>query len=81
MDQDAILLMIRDKLADGRLPHDSIPKFWGGPGHGEICAACQEAVARNQFVIEAARISSKRAPQFHVQCFYLWDAVRKVPGR
>jgi hypothetical protein len=29
-------LLILSKLADGRLPLNSIPRVWGGPGNGEV---------------------------------------------
>jgi len=32
----------RHKLAAGSLPHNSIPRFWGGPPNGEDCDACDE---------------------------------------
>ena len=74
--------LIRQKLADGRLPQNSIPRVWGGPSHGEICDACDEKIGEHQFVMEGAFTDhTKRALQFHVPRFYLWDAERTVPGR
>jgi hypothetical protein len=32
MEIEALRLLIRSKLNDGRLPYDSMPRFWGGPG-------------------------------------------------
>ena len=32
MDQPTLRLMIHDKLADGRLPHNHIPRVGGGLG-------------------------------------------------
>jgi hypothetical protein len=37
-------LLIRSKLADGRLPVNGIPRMWGGPGAGESCDACEGIV-------------------------------------
>ena len=42
MEQTALRLLIQSKLADGRLPQDSIPRVWGGAGAGETCDACEE---------------------------------------
>lgn len=82
MEPITLRVLIRQKLADGRLPHDSIPRIWGGPSHGEMCDACDEVVAENQFVMEGASTDhTKRAVQFHVGCFHLWDEVRIAPGR
>ena len=79
MDQPTLRLMIHDKLADGRLPHNHIPRMWGGPGNGEICDGCDETVTKTQMVMEG--LSGKdRDVQFHVACFYVWDATRRVLG-
>ncbi len=79
MDKPVLRLMIREKLADGRLPHDSIPRMWGGPGNGETCDGCGEAVAKTQMLMEG--LSAKaRGVQFHVACFHVWDVERQVPG-
>lgn len=72
-------LLIRAKLADGRLPHDHIPRVWGGPGNGETCDACEEHVAKAQMLIEGIGASGGGV-QFHVACFQLWDAERQVAG-
>ena len=45
-------LLIRQKLADGRLPINSIPRVWGGPGNGETCDACEGIITKDEFVIE-----------------------------
>ena len=47
--------------------------MWGGPGNGEICDGCGETVTKTQVVMEG--LSGKdRDVQFHVACFYVWDA-------
>ena len=81
MDQHTLRLMIKEKLADGRLPHDSIPRVWGGPGAGETCDGCGEIVTRAQLIMEGIALNEGRNPvQFHVQCFQAWDPERKVIG-
>ena len=82
MDPVSLRALIRQKLADGRLPQDSIPRVWGGPSAGETCDACQEEIGAHQFVMEGVSTDlTKRALQFHVECLYLWDQERVVPGR
>ena len=82
MDSEFLRALIRRKLADGRLPQNSIPRVWGKPGRGETCDACNQKVGENQFVMEAVSTDlTKRALQFHVECLYLWDTERIVPGR
>jgi hypothetical protein len=80
MKQPEISLLIRAKLTDGRLPHNSIPRIWGGPGNNESCDACEETISKQDFVMEGISLCGVGV-QFHVQCFYLWDSLRTVPGR
>jgi hypothetical protein len=82
MEQEPLRLLIRRKLADGTLPHDSMPRVWGGVGNGETCDVCGDLVAKGQFVMEGITYTNgKQALQFHVGCFYAWDDEREVPGR
>jgi hypothetical protein len=82
MDRESLNRIICTKLADGRLPQNSIPRVWGGPGNGETCDACEEIITKAQFVMEGIS-TTEGGPgiQFHVQCFQLWDAERQAPGR
>jgi hypothetical protein len=80
MDQDTLRLIIRRKLAAGTLPHDSIPRFWGRPGAGEDCDACETMISSDQLVIEGIG-ATKRGYQFHLACLAAWDLERDVPGR
>ena len=82
MEINALRSLIRDKLSDGRLPQDSIPRMWGGPSNGETCDGCDEVIGVAQFVMEGVSTDrTKTALQFHVECFHLWDSERDVPGR
>jgi hypothetical protein len=76
----ALRQLIREKLADGRLPHDSIPRTWGSPGNDETCVACGLRIGKNQFVMERLDAAFKGI-QFHVRCFCYWDTERRPPGR
>lgn len=79
MDTSILRLLIQAKLADGRLPHDHIPRMWGGPGDGETCDGCDETVTKTQMIVEGLDTSGSGV-QFHVACFYVWDTEREVPG-
>lgn len=79
MDRPELRSMIRDKLADGRLPHDHIPELWGGPGNGETCDGCGQAVTKTQMVMEGLS-TEHGGVHFHVTCFHVWDVERQVPG-
>jgi hypothetical protein len=80
MEAEDLRLLIRSKLNDGSLPYDSMPKFWGGVGGGEQCDACEALITKEQLVIEgvASMHTDKKPTQFHVKCFYVWDAERRV---
>jgi hypothetical protein len=79
MERPTLRLLIQEKLADGRLPNNHIPRIWGGPGNGEICDGCDEIVTKAQMIMEG--LSGKDSGvQFHVACFYVWDVERHVLG-
>jgi len=80
MKQATLRHLIREKLTDGRLPHDSIPRAWGSAGNNETCVACDSLIAKNQFVMERIGVAPKPI-QFHVRCFCYWDTERRAPGR
>ena len=76
----SLRVLIRQKLADGRLPHDSMPRVWGGPSNGETCDACDEVIGKTQYVLEGVSTDlGKRALQFHVGCLFAWDEERTAP--
>ena len=77
MTQPVLHLLIREKLATGRLLYNSSTRFLGGPGQGEICDACEEAVTNDQRMIEN-RDAAGRGIQFHVACFYVWNVERQL---
>lgn len=79
MDRLTLTLLIRKKLADGRLPHNHIPRLWGGPASGETCDGCDETVTKGQMIMEGLSAKS-RGVQLHVTCFHVWDAERQVLG-
>ena len=83
MDHESLRHLIQQKLADARLPQDHMPRIWGGPADGDMCDACDLVVSGGEYVIEGVSGfgSDKRAVQFHVQCFALWDEMRQPPGR
>ena len=68
--------LVRAKLADGRLPHDSIPRVWGGPANGESCDACETVIPQTEFIIEGISATTGMGIQLHVPCFYIWDSER-----
>jgi hypothetical protein len=78
MDTDALRLFVRQKLQDGRLPYNHIPRVWGGPGAFETCDACESPVTEHQMVMEGIALGGGRKPlQMHVRCFAIWDEERR----
>jgi hypothetical protein len=78
--RDSLRILIRAKLADGRLPRDGIPRVWGRPGNGETCVACEAEITRSNFMMEGVGEGLRAVQQFHIQCFYVWDSERDAPG-
>ena len=78
MSTDGLRLLIRQKLQDGRLPYDHIPRVWGGPGALEMCDGCDFSIDEDQLVIEGISLTGGRKPlQLHVKCFGIWDEERR----
>ena len=80
MNPVSIRQIVRQKLADRRLPHNSIPRVWGGPANGESCQACEEVISQSEFIIEGIS-ENGRGIQLHVECFYIWDSERTPEWR
>jgi hypothetical protein len=80
METDALLLLIRSKLYDGRLSYVDIPRISGGAGNGERCDACDTLITKKQLLVEAIALThtEQKPTQFHVKCFYLWDGERRA---
>ena len=79
MDQP-VSVLIREKLAAGRLPRDHFPRIRSGPGNGETCDGCEATVARPQMMMESLDARGSRV-QFHVGCYYVWVVERQVYGQ
>jgi hypothetical protein len=78
MHRDALRLLILSKLADGRLPLNSTPKVWVGPGNGETCDACGVVIMKDEFVIEGISLAGGKRPlQLHTTCFRIWETERR----
>ena len=75
VDTAAIRLLIQQKLQDGRLPYNGIPRFWGGPSDGEACDACGTVLAKDQVLMEGVTLDLGRSRilQLHAECFQMWE--------
>ena len=81
MDDQAIRLLIGQKLQDGRLPHDRASRFWARPGAGQVCDVCESPITKNQMAVEgfASRNADSKPLQAHAACYQIWDAERRAP--
>ena len=79
MDDEALHILIRTKLQDGRLPRDRPPKVYGGPGQGEICDACGTAIPKALMLIEieSADFPDGTVTKIHASCFQIWESERR----
>ena len=70
---EAVRLLIREKVEDGRLPHEAISRVQSCPADGEKCDACERRITMAQFVVRGAlsRVYPVARP-----CFQLWDEER-----
>ena len=74
MKVEALRLLIREKLQDGRLPHERISRVQSFPADGEKCDACEKLVTMAEFVVTGITLAGQGSIQLHVQCFQLSDA-------
>ena len=78
MDDVDVRARIRDKLQNGHLPLNGIPRFWVGPSDGEECHACDRIIAGPLVVEGIASVSrGRQAIQMHITCFAIWDEERR----
>ena len=75
-----VSVLIREKLAAGRLPRDHFPRIRSGPGKGERCDGCEVTVTRTQMMMESHDTKGCRV-QFHVGCYYVWVVERQAYGQ
>ena len=82
MESLSVRCLIREKLADGRLPHDSVARLSGGPSNGETCDGCDERIAPGQFVMEGVSTAPvRRTLTFHMGCLHYWVLERLAHAR
>ena len=80
MDLPLIRLLIQEKLADGRLPHDPVPSIRSRQGNGETCDGCDGTVTSAQMLMEVLDAKGCEV-RVHLVCYYVWIAERQAFGR
>jgi hypothetical protein len=71
MNDTAVRLVVRDKLAHGRLPRDRAGAVRTTNGNDEVCDACSRPVSAEDVLYKITRERS-RAFLFHASCFAIW---------
>jgi hypothetical protein len=76
----SLLPVIRQRLQDGRLPHESSPRIFGRPGGGgDLCDACGKLLLKKQLAMDIPS-DDQVVVHLHANCYILWNAERhKVP--
>lgn len=74
-----IRAMVNAKLDHGDLPRRPPKRMWGGPGNGETCAACDDAVV-DDGVLEVNSADDKTR-HYHPRCYTIVsEERRRQPG-
>ena len=78
MKAEALRLLIRQKLQDGRLPRGSTPRAFGRPGNWQKCDACEGTMANALPMMEVYPLTNdKKSVRFHGACYTLWNDERR----
>jgi hypothetical protein len=78
MELEAIRVLIRAKMQDGRLPRDSTPRAFRRPGNWQKCAACEETLAKPLLMVEVYPPMNGKVVRFHHDCYTLWKEERRA---
>lgn len=69
----------------GTLPDHRPARLWGGPGSGEPCAVCGDAVDKEDVELELQFTSDEGAGatnyHVHARCFGAWELKRRNGGQ
>ena len=71
MSDATVRRVVRDKIADGRLPGDRTGSVSVTNGTDEICNVCSEPVSLDEVLYRLAHERSGRFV-FHITCFAVW---------
>jgi hypothetical protein len=71
---DALLEMIRRKIAANHLPRQDCDVTWYGPGRGRPCAACDRSIMPTEVEVECD-LSDGSTVRLHRPCYDVWRRV------
>jgi hypothetical protein len=81
VDESALRVRVREKIARGALPREPATRLWAGPGLGKPCAVCDETIPSRdvEYEIEHAVGVKLIVRHFHRRCYAVWELERE-PG-
>jgi hypothetical protein len=62
--------MARERFAQGQLPFEAHPRFWGGFGTGQPCSLCEKPIQPDEIEYEVPIQAVVQALRFHRVCHY-----------
>lgn len=81
VDESMLRARARAAMTAGHLPDHRPEHMWGGPGSGESCAVCGNAVDKDDVELELQFTSghSSGTANYHVhgRCFAAWELERR----
>lgn len=83
-DESVLRARAREAVKTGHLPDHPPARVWGGPGSGEPCAVCGDAVDKEDVELELQFTSNEGADatsyHVHARCFGAWELERRNGG-
>ena len=70
--------IVRQKLAEDRLPQYCAPRIRGEPGIGGICDACDKFLSPTQLVMSVPWPNKQIFAHLHADCFMAWRAMMSL---
>lgn len=83
MNEGALRDLIREHLADGRLPAHRVTRILAGYGDGSRCAACDRVIqpADVAYSLTSGDGGQVRTLVLHYACFRIWERERDATGK
>ena len=75
-EESLLRLRAREAIGTGALPSKASTRVFGGPGSGQRCALCQQAIGQEELEFElvfALNGVQPRTHHLHVHCFVAWE--------
>jgi hypothetical protein len=79
VDKDALSALVRQHLAEGRLPGSAASQIRASFGDESACAVCEKCMSHDDVTYELRFAGADVQPlRMHLRCFLAWEeAIRK----